>query len=274
MPGVIDQCGLSANVAGTWLAIIGLCNVVGSIGSGLLIQRVPMKLVLTALYTARVVGVAAFLLLPKNASTLYAFAVWMGLTYMATLPPTSGILGKYFGVQRLATLLGITMFVHQIGGFLGVWLGGVALEYSGGYDALWAADIALALIAALIHLPLREVAAGSAIAWKLDTGQEVRVRPVGAGDAGAIQAFVRGLSAISRTTRFFSAIRELDDASLTRLTTSDGKRDTVLLAFAGAEPDGNLVATANTPLAIPQPVRARSPSWSRTHGRDGAWAAG
>ncbi len=165
MPGVIELCGLPASLSGTWIAIIGLCNIVGSIVSGLAIRRLPMKWVLAALYAARAAGVAVFLVMPKTEATLLAFALWMGITYMATLPPTSGLLAKLFGVARLTPLLGATIFVHQVGSFLGVWLGGVAVVRTGSYDVLWMVDAALAVVAALLHLPLREPA------------EEVRPRP-------------------------------------------------------------------------------------------------
>lgn len=158
MPGVIELCGLPSSLSGTWIAVIGLCNVVGSIVSGLAIRRVPMKWMLASLYASRAAGVAVFLVMPKTEATLLAFALWMGITYMATLPPTSGLIAKLFGVARLAPLLGVTMLVHQIGSFLGVWLGGVAVVQTGSYDVLWMADAALAGAAALLHLPLREPA--------------------------------------------------------------------------------------------------------------------
>jgi predicted MFS family arabinose efflux permease len=158
MPGVIALCGLPAGVAGQWLAVVGLCNIIGSIGAGLAIRRGSMRHALIVLYLLRALGVALFLLLPKTSALMLGFAVWMGLTYMATLPPTAGLVGKLFGLQRMATLLGVVMFVHQLGAFLGVWLGGIAMELQGSYDWIWLADIALALLAAAIHLPLREQA--------------------------------------------------------------------------------------------------------------------
>lgn len=156
MPGVIALCGLPAGVAGQWLAVVGLCNIVGSIGAGLAIRRGSMRHALIALYLLRALGVALFLLLPKSSALMLGFAAWMGLTYMATLPPTAGLVGKLFGLRHMATLLGVVMFVHQLGAFLGVWLGGIAMEIQGSYDWVWRADIALALLAAAIHLPLRE----------------------------------------------------------------------------------------------------------------------
>ncbi len=156
MPGAIELCGLPASVSGVWIAVIGACNVVGSLAAGAAIERYSMKRLLISLYALRAVGVGLFLLAPKTEATVLAFAVWMGLTYMATLPPTSGLIGKLFGTQRLATLLGVVMLVHQVGAFLGVWLGGVVLQATGSFDWIWYADIGLALIAAAIHLPLRE----------------------------------------------------------------------------------------------------------------------
>jgi len=158
MPGVIELCGLPASVSGWWLAIVGLCNIVGSIAAGAAIRRCSMRSALMCLYALRAAGVALFLLLPKTEWVLLAFAGWMGLTYMATLPPTAGLVSKLFGLRRMATLLGVVMLVHQIGAFLGVWLGGIVVTINGSYDWIWYADIALALFAVFIHLPVSESA--------------------------------------------------------------------------------------------------------------------
>lgn len=156
MPGVIAACALPASLSGYWLGIVGLCNIVGSLAAGVAIRRGSMKRALMVLYLLRAVGIALFLALPKTEAVLLAFAAWMGLTYMATLPPTAGLVGKLFGLQRMATLLGVVMFVHQLGAFLGVWLGGIAVTLTGAYTWVWYADIALALLAVAIHVPLRE----------------------------------------------------------------------------------------------------------------------
>jgi len=156
MPGVIELCGMSAALSGVSLAVMGFFNIASSIVSGFVIQRFPMKLTLAILYALRGMGVAAFLVLPKTEAAVLAFAVWMGLTYMATLPPTVGLIGKLFGTRNLGTLLGMTMFVHQVGSFLGVWLGGVAREATGSFDWMWRIDIALAAAAALVCLAIRE----------------------------------------------------------------------------------------------------------------------
>jgi len=163
MPGVIESCGMPAALAGAWLAIVGACNIVGSIVSGMLTQHRSMRRMLMILYAGRAAGVAAFVLAPKTPTVMLLFAVWMGATYMATLPPTSGLIARFYGAGNLARLLGLTMLFHQVGSFLGVWLGGVAFELSGHYDWLWAADIGLALLAVLAHAPLRDVEPDSAV---------------------------------------------------------------------------------------------------------------
>jgi predicted MFS family arabinose efflux permease len=156
MPGVIEACGLPASLAGTWLGIVGLCNIVGSIGAGAVTRHVSKRHVLVAIHGLRAVGVAFFLVSPRTEASVIAFSVWIGLTYMAVLPPTSGLIADRFGVTRLARLLGIAMLVHQIGSFLGVWLGGLVFERAGSYDWVWQADIALAAIAAGCVLAVRE----------------------------------------------------------------------------------------------------------------------
>jgi len=156
MPGVIEQCGLPPALAGTSLAMIGLFNIAGSILSGLAAQRWSMKLMLSAVYALRGIGVGLFLIAPKTELTILLFSAWMGVTFLATVPPTAGLVGKLFGTRYLATLFGVTLFAHQIGGFFGAWFGGLAFEASGGYDWMWYADMALAVFAALINLPIRE----------------------------------------------------------------------------------------------------------------------
>jgi predicted MFS family arabinose efflux permease len=177
MPGVIDMCGLPARLSGQWIALLGACNVVGSLAAGAALERISMKRLLVALYALRALGVAVFLCAPKSTATMLAFAVWMGLTYMATLPPTSGLVGRLFGTRRLATLLGVVMLVHQVGAFLGVWLGGIAVASTGSYAWIWHADVALCLLAAALHLPLREPSPAS----RTNPMPALRVQPVGRG---------------------------------------------------------------------------------------------
>ena len=156
LPGVIELCGLPSSVSGLSLAALGLFNIAGSIAAGFVTQRCSMKRMLASLYAARGVGIALFVVAPKNELTVLAFSAWMGLTYMAVLPPTAGLIGRLYGAQRLATLLGITFLVHQAGAFLGAWLGGVVLERTGSYDLMWRLDLALAAAAAAVSLAVRE----------------------------------------------------------------------------------------------------------------------
>src|SRR5690606_506892 len=109
-----------------WLAIVGACNIAGSIVSGVLMQKRSMPHMLMTLYAARAAGVLLFMLAPKTPAVMLLFALWMGASYMATLPPTAGLIARLYGAGHLATLLGLTMLFHQVGSFLGVWLGGVA----------------------------------------------------------------------------------------------------------------------------------------------------
>ena len=156
LPGEINLCGLPASVSAASIAIIGLANVLGSIGAGWLSQIRRMKMVLFWMYASRAAAVALYLMAPKTALTFYVFAFVLGLTWLATVPPTAGLVGKLFGTRHLATLFGLTLLTHQIGGFFGAWLGGIAIASTGNYNWMWYADIALAAAAALVNLPIKE----------------------------------------------------------------------------------------------------------------------
>lgn len=156
LPGEVSLCGLSASVGATSLAIIGLANVVGSIGAGWLGQTKRMKMILFWMYASRALAVAIYLIAPKTEATFYIFAAVLGLTWLSTVPPTAGLVGKLFGPRYLATLFGFALLSHQIGGFFGAWLGGITFVQSGSYEWMWYADIVLASAAALINLPIRE----------------------------------------------------------------------------------------------------------------------
>jgi len=156
LPGVIELCGLPASVSAVSLAVLGLFNIAGSIGAGFVTQRYSMKRTLAILFTSRGLGIGLFLAAPKTEVTVLAFSMWMGLTYMAVLPPTAGLIGKLYGARRLATLLGLTFMLHQVGAFLGAWLGGVVLEATASYDAMWILDLVLAGLAAGLSLAIRE----------------------------------------------------------------------------------------------------------------------
>jgi predicted MFS family arabinose efflux permease len=156
LPSEVSLCGHSAAVAAVSLSLIGLCNIAGSILSGILGNYIRMKLILSAAYTLRALMIAVYLFSPKTEMTFYIFAVTTGLTWLATVPPTAGIVGKLFGTRYLATLFGLTLLTHQVGGFFGAWLGGLAIQTSGGLLWVWCLDIALAMTAALVNLPIKE----------------------------------------------------------------------------------------------------------------------
>jgi predicted MFS family arabinose efflux permease len=156
LPTEVQLCDLSPSVSGNALAIIGLFNIAGSLLIGWMATRWRMRVLLAGLYASRAIAIGLYLLAPKTPETLYLFAAVIGLTWLATVPPTAGLVAKLFGVKHLATLFGLTLLSHQIGGFLGAWLGGIAMESTGSYQWMWYADMALALIAAAVSLPVRE----------------------------------------------------------------------------------------------------------------------
>ena len=156
LPGEVALCGLPASVSAASLAIIGLANIAGSLGVGWLAQTYRMKYLLFWVYGIRAVAITLFLMAPRTPLTFYFFALVLGVSWLATVPPTAGLVGKLFGTRYLATLFGLTLLSHQIGGFFGAWLGGMAVAASGSYDWMWYADIALATAAALVNLPIRE----------------------------------------------------------------------------------------------------------------------
>jgi predicted MFS family arabinose efflux permease len=123
---------------------------------GKAIQRVSMKYALVAIYFARAVLILAFFFAAKTPLAFFLFAAGIGFTYLSTVPPTVGLVAKLLGARYLATLFGMVMLSHQVGGFLGAWLGGKAFQVSRSYDWMWLADIALCLLAAVVHLPIRE----------------------------------------------------------------------------------------------------------------------
>lgn len=156
LPTEIAMCGLSDQVSAISLALIGLCNIAGSLAVGWLGQRYRMKSLLALMYASRALLVGVYLLSPPTPTTFYLFAAGLGATWLATVPPTAGIIGKLFGPRYLATLFGFTLLSHQVGGFFGAWLGGLAIAHLGDYTWMWYADIMLALLAAAFNLPIRE----------------------------------------------------------------------------------------------------------------------
>lgn len=156
LPGEIALCGLSDKVSATALALIGLFNVGGSLAAGWLGQRYRMKSLLALMYASRAAMIAIYLASPPTPLVFYIFAAGLGLTWLATVPPTAGLVGKLFGPRYLGTLFGLTLFSHQIGGFFGAWVGGLVISRFGDYTWMWYADMALALLAAVANLPIRE----------------------------------------------------------------------------------------------------------------------
>ncbi len=158
MPSYLKDKGLSPQVASYALALIGLFNVFGTYIAGSLGQKLSKKYLLAAIYLARAVTIAVFLLAPLTPMSVYVFASVMGLLWLSTVPLTSGLVAQIFGVQHLSMLGGFVFFSHQIGSFLGVWLGGYLYDRTGSYDIVWYIAIALGVFAAIVNMPVRESA--------------------------------------------------------------------------------------------------------------------
>jgi len=165
LPAYLADKGLPPHVAVTALMLIGLFNIVGTYATGWLGSRMPRRYILSAIYLGRSIVIAIFLWLPISALTVYFFAVSLGLLWLSTVPPTNSIVATIFGVRYLAMLSGVTFFSHQIGSFLGAWLGGLFYDKTGSYDIVWWISIALGIVAALINLPVdeREIRRPSAV---------------------------------------------------------------------------------------------------------------
>jgi MFS family permease len=156
LPSYLIDRGLSAQLGGWTLATIGLFNIIGSISVGWLSTRYPRRYLLALNYFLRSVFIAAFVLLPASTVTTLLFGAGMGLMWLSTVPPTSGLVTLMFGTRWLATLYGFAFFSHQVGGFLGAWLGGVLYERTGSYDVVWWLTVLSGLLSALINLPIVE----------------------------------------------------------------------------------------------------------------------
>ena len=156
LPAYLIDRGLSVQVGGWVLAVIGLFNIVGSLTAGWLGNRMPKRYLLAGLYFARAVSIALFIALPLSTTSALIFGISTGLTWLSTVPPTSGLVALMFGTRWLATLFGFAFFSHQVGGFLGVWLGGLAYEATGSYTPVWILSIAFGVASAIINLPIVE----------------------------------------------------------------------------------------------------------------------
>jgi predicted MFS family arabinose efflux permease len=152
---VLDK-GLTANTGMLALALIGLFNIFGTYGFGMLGGRMSKKLLLSGIYLTRSVFIVAFLLVPISPASVAVFAAAMGFLWLGTVPLTNGLVAQIFGVRYLAMLSGFVFFSHQVGSFLGVWLGGLLFDKTGSYNIVWMICIALGLVAALLNLPVDE----------------------------------------------------------------------------------------------------------------------
>ena len=155
-PAYVRDLGLDPAVGAYAIALIGLFNIAGSFLSGIYGQRRSKKSGLSTIYFLRAIAITALLFAPKTDLTIYVFASAMGILWLSTVPLTTGIVAQVFGVRYMATLFGIVFFSHQLGSFLGVWLGGFLFDRIGSYDPVWWAGVALGVLAALIHLPINE----------------------------------------------------------------------------------------------------------------------
>ena len=156
MPSYLKDHGLTPGVATTALALIGLFNVFGTYLAGSLGARLPKKYLLAAIYLLRSVTIVTFLLLPLSPASVYAFSATMGLLWLSTVPLTTGLVADIFGVRYLSMLGGFVFLSHQVGSFLGAWLGGRLYDMTGSYDVVWWIAVGLGIFAALINLPIRE----------------------------------------------------------------------------------------------------------------------
>jgi MFS family permease len=156
LPAYLVDRGLSAQVGGWTLATIGLFNIIGSLASGYLGARMPKRFILSTIYFARAASILIFVTLSPSTVTTLIFAAVTGLLWLSTVPPTSGLVATMFGTRWLAMLFGFAFFSHQVGGFLGVWLGGLVYDYAGSYNPVWYLSIAFGVMSAIINLPIRE----------------------------------------------------------------------------------------------------------------------
>jgi predicted MFS family arabinose efflux permease len=156
LPSYLNDHGLSPGVATMALALIGLFNVFGSYAAGALGQRLAKRHILAGIYLLRSVAIVAFLLAPLTPASVYVFSCVMGVLWLSTVPPTNAVVAQIFGVRYMSMLGGFVFFSHQIGSFLGVWLGGRLYDSTGSYDVVWWIAVALGVFAAVVNLPVRE----------------------------------------------------------------------------------------------------------------------
>ena len=158
MPSYLKDHGLTPSVATTALALIGLFNVFGTYTAGALGQRMPKRYILSGIYALRSVAIVIFLAVPLTPLSVYVFAAAMGVLWLSTIPPTNAVVAQIFGVRYLSMLGGIVFVSHQLGSFMGVWLGGKLYDMTGSYDVVWWIAVALGVFAAIANLPVKESA--------------------------------------------------------------------------------------------------------------------
>ena len=156
MPAYLKDHGLAPHVASSALALIGLFNIVGTYVAGTLGQRLAKRKILAFIYLARAIIISVFLIAPISPMSVYLFSALMGLLWLSTVPVTNATVAQIFGVAHLSMLSGFVFFSHQVGSFLGVWLGGLLYDRTGSYDIVWYISIALGILAAVLNLPVRE----------------------------------------------------------------------------------------------------------------------
>ena len=156
LPAYLTDNGLDASLAAWSLGLIGLFNVVGAYGSGVLAGRRPKRLMLSSIYFGRAVVFAVFVAVPLSPASVLVFSALLGLLWLSTVPPTSGLVGVMFGTRHIGMLFGVVFLSHQVGAFFGAFLGGVVFTATGAYDLMWALSIALGVAAAVVHLPISE----------------------------------------------------------------------------------------------------------------------
>jgi predicted MFS family arabinose efflux permease len=164
MPSYLKDNGLTPSVATTALALIGLFNVIGTYTAGWLGSRLPQRYILSRIYALRSVAIVVFLMVPLTPWSVYLFASAMGLLWLSTIPPTNAVVAQIFGVKYLSMLSGFVFVSHQIGSFLGVWLGGRLYDATGSYNVVWWISVALGVFAAIVNLPIREQAIARPVA--------------------------------------------------------------------------------------------------------------
>jgi MFS family permease len=156
LPAYLVDRGLPAEIGGWSLAVIGLFNIVGALAAGWLSALMPKRYILAFIYFGRALAITVYIMLPATAFGTLVFSAVLGVFWLSTVPPTSGLVAVMFGTRWITMLFGLTFLGHQVGGFLGVWLGGVVFEASGSYDVIWWLSVLLGLLSAAINLPIVE----------------------------------------------------------------------------------------------------------------------